>query len=370
MLEIHGGDVWLLGKPTNILDFSSNTNPLGPPSIVKSILREAVEEEYYQYYPEITYRRLKTVITDFVKSVYGVDLQYGQVEVFNGASECLYRVFDVLKPSRILLLKPSYSTYWYLAKLYGVETVCVNYRFNGSKITIDYSELINYARWVGRAGKGLIIICNPNNPTGTFIDLDVIEETLKANSDGFVLVDESFIDFTSRDSAIKLLRSYSNLVIVKSLTKIFATPGLRLGICLAGEDFIEKLSLTSPPWRVGTLSMLAYCKLLSSIDYVKNYISKTRMYVAYERPLIARSLIDLGLNVYSSETHFMLISLNGLVKSYKLKSRLLREFNILIRDASTIPGLTDNYIRISLRNHRDNIVLVECLRRVLSGEVS
>jgi len=366
MYEVHGGDVWLIGNPNNIIDFSSNTNPLGPPSIIRDYLEEAIKEGYYRYYPETSYDKLRASIIEFVKETYREEISYNHVEVFNGASECLYKVFEQIKPRKTLLLRPSYSTYWHLAKLYSREIINIDYTFRDSNIIINYDLLFNFVGKLSRAkDRILAVICNPNNPTGTLIKIKAIEEMLEALENGYILVDESFIDFVEYDSMIRLLKNYNNLIIVKSLTKIFATPGLRMGFCIAEPKLVTKLALVSPPWRIGTITMYVYSKLLANIGYVRKYIANTRKYVNEERPLISHKLSKLNLKIYNSETHFMLISLNGLIKSYELKDKLLKKCKVLIRDASTIPGLNEDFIRISLRSHEENKILINCLKEVL-----
>ena len=365
MREIHGGDVWLVKDPNEILDFSSNTNPLGPPQLITEALKEALERGYHRYYPEITYRELKKSIVEFANEFYKVEALDKHVEVFNGATEGLYKVFELLRPKRTLLLKPSYSTYWYLAQIYSEGIINFNYTFKDNIITIDYNKLIELVESFSKIKNNLIILCNPNNPTGTVIDQRIIKAILRINAHGFVLIDESFIDFTNYASTLRLLRDYENLIIVKSFTKIFATPGLRLGVCFAKPQLIEKLSYIAPSWRIGTLTMYAYTKLLSNIDYVKEYIKRTQEFIAKERPLVKQGLMKLKVKIYDSETHFMLIQLNHKIKSDKLKEKLLKEYKILIRDASTIPGLNKDFIRVSLGKHKYNLILIKSLECVL-----
>ena len=354
---IHGGNVWIYGGPSKILDFSSNMNPLGPPKLLVEALMEAIKEGIFSYYPEPTYTSLKESLSSFL------NVNYGMVEVFNGASEALFQLAYMLNPSSFVLTPPSFIEYWRIAESLNKRIYEVNYLDMGSSYILDIDGIIET---LSKIRGGLLYICNPNNPTGTLTARRGIEEIVLEASmrNSQVIVDESFMDFTRENqSVIKLVESYENLHIVKSLTKIFASLGLRLGVAVSSR--VRDVGRFMVPWRVNILTSYAFSRLLQDVSYVNNYIDRSRTVIFEEVNRSIFTLKNLKLNPYTTSVNFILVKLPLGVSSTTLTETLALKYGVLIRDASTIPGLDKSYIRISVRRGSDNLKLMKALGEVL-----
>ncbi len=355
---IHGGNVWIYGGPSKVLDFSSNTNPLGPPKLLADALMEAIEGNIFSYYPEPTYTSLKESLSRFLN----VDCRL--IEVFNGASEALFQLAYMFNPLSFVLTPPSFIEYWRIACSLNRRIYEVKYLDMGDNYILDIDGIV---KALSRVSNGLVYICNPNNPTGTLTVRKGIEEiVLEASRRGSqVIVDESFMDFTMENqSVIELVENYENLHVVKSLTKIFASPGLRLGLVVSSR--IEDMGRFMAPWRVNILTSYAFSKFLQDLSYVNNYIDRSRRVIFEEVSRLIPILKDLRTNPYNTSVNFILVKLSLRVDSTALTETLALRYGILIRDASTIPGLNKSYIRISVRRSSDNLKLMKALGEALS----
>lgn len=354
---IHGGNVWLYGGPGKILDFSSNINPLGPPRLLVKALMEAIRGHIFSYYPEPTYMELKESISELL------NVNYRLIEVFNGASEALFQLAYTFNPSCFILTPPSFMEYWRIAQSLNKRIYEVGY------VDVDGSYVLNVdeaIKALQRLNNGLMYICNPNNPTGTLTIGSSIEEiVLEASRRNIqVVVDESFMDFTgNRQSIIGLVEAYGNLHVVKSLTKIFASLGLRLGVVVSSR--VSSLERYSIPWRVNALASYSFTRLLKDISYVHSYLNRSRKLIAEEIDRITPMLRGLGLSPYSTSVNFLLARLPAGFSSTALAEALALKHGVLVRDASTIPGLNRSYIRISVRKGDDNLRLIKALGEVL-----
>ncbi len=356
---IHGGNIWAYGGPSKVLDFSSNSNPLGPPQLLIKALSRAVKEKVFSHYPEPTYIKLRESLSRFL----GIDEKL--IEVFNGASEAIFQTAYMLKPLNFVLTPPSFIEYWRAARLMGKKIYEVSYIDKGNKYAFNVNGIFEALEGIK---KGLLFICNPNNPTGTLILRKYIEEiTLEASrKENQVVVDESFMEFTGDDqSMLKLTEAYGNLHVVKSLTKIFASPGLRLGVVVSNSvsDLYEHIS----PWRVNALTSYSFTAMFQNMNYVDDYLKRSRKLVAQEKSKVVPTLKKLGLNPYKSSANFILNHLQSKLDSATLTETLALKHGILIRDASTIPGLNKRYIRVSVRKGNENMKLIEALSRVLNA---
>ncbi|MEZ0320109.1 MAG: aminotransferase class I/II-fold pyridoxal phosphate-dependent enzyme [Pyrobaculum sp.] len=211
---MHGGTSW---AEREVLDFSDNLNPLGPPQKFLELIREAVERRVYLKFPA-------NLAEEVLSEYEGVD-----VTLFDGATEALEVVLSSLRPKRLLLPWPTYSDYVRIARAFGLEVVT--------------GELEELAR---RAGpRDVVILCNPNNPTGALFRRDQVLELNRALSlrGASLVADESFLDFVDEESAAP------DVLVVKSYGKILAVPGLRLGAILG--DINPDLK---PPWRVNSIA--------------------------------------------------------------------------------------------------------------------
>ena len=248
----HGGNAKEISRTNKIdydkiLDFSANINPLGMPTSVKKAIIEGLDEA--EKYPDITYFELKCAIGEF-ENINKENLILG-----NGAAEVLFNVVRGINPKNTLILAPTFSEYEEATKAINGNIIYYNLKEeNNFYIQEDILDYINN-------DLDLIFICNPNNPTGVITEKDLLVKILiKAKKNNvMVLIDESFLDFIEEDlSMISYINEYENLVIIKSLTKFFALPGIRIGYGICGNiELKEKIERISPAWNINIFAEIA-----------------------------------------------------------------------------------------------------------------
>ena len=354
-MEIHGGNIYKLQREgkKDILDYSSNINPLGVPESLK----KAVSENFsvLTRYPDINYTELRESIGKYN------NIESENIIAGNGATEVLFLYIKALKPKKVLIAAPTFAEYERAVK--------------NAECEIDFFELkeednfiLNKDEFIQKAKNyNLAVICNPNNPTGKFISKEIIfeiNENLK-KSGTKLFIDECFIEFISgwKEKTSALFKS-ENIFILRALTKFFALPGLRLGygICF-DKKIIEKINEIREPWSVNGFADLAGKVILNDIEYIKN----TEKWILEERKYFTDSLKEIEENkkikIYETETNFILIKLLEMT-SEEFKSRM-EEKNILVRNASNFKFLDNSFIRFAIKDREKNKKVIEAVREVL-----
>jgi len=348
----HGGNAKEISRKNKIdydkiLDFSANINPLGMPTSVKKAIIEGLDE--VEKYPDITYFELKCAIGEFE------DINKENLILGNGAAEVLFNVVRGIDPNNTLILAPTFSEYEEATK--AINGTIIYYKLkeeNNFHIQEDILDYIN-------SELDLIFICNPNNPTGVITSKDLLVKILiKAKKNNvIVLIDESFLDFIEVNlSMISYINEYENLIIIKSLTKFFVLPGIRIGygIC-SNASLKEKLEKISPAWNINILAEIATKTGLKD----KTYIRKTLKFIKSEKKYLYNELKEIKqLKVYEPSANFILLKTRIKIN---LKNMLLKN-NILIRSCSNYEGLDNSYYRIAVRNHEENSKLIENIRNL------
>lgn len=372
----HGGNIKEISRNTgldykNIIDFSANINPLGMSSSVKKAIIEGLDE--IEKYPDITYLELKKSIIDYENSSYEdllnkkdknddinkkiIDIKEEDLILGNGAAEVLFNVVRGINPKKVLLLAPTFSEYEEATKAIDGEIIYYTLKEeNDFTIQEDILDMIDNSL-------DLIFICNPNNPTGVLTCREILEKILiKAKNNNVMLImDESFLDFVEEDmSMMCYINEYDNLIIIKSLTKLFALPGIRIGYGICRNNHIKyKVTKISPPWNINILAEIATKTALKD----KSYIKETLEFIKNEKEYLYNELKKLEkIKVYVPSVNFILLkSLNNI----DLKNELLK-YNILIRSCSNYEGLDGTYYRVAVRNRYENIKLITALKEILN----
>ncbi len=325
------------------MDFSSNVNPLGFPSSVKKLLKTGLQK--IPVYPDPSSTKLRTHLSGYVK------VSTDNLIVGNGATEIIYNFCQAVisKDTPVLIPIPTFGEYESAVRLCGGKIKF----FKTMDLNRDISDFIKKI-----PKNGCIFICNPNNPTGTFIPKSSMLKILRAakNRATMVFVDECFMDLTQNPKeSITDHLNMKNLFVLQSLTKSFGLAGLRVGYGIGDKKIISILHNIKIPWNVSGLSQEAAILALSD----KRFLSKTRNLIKKEHDFLKNSISKIdGFFCLDSSTNFILIRTK--IKSKILQKRLL-EKNILIRDCSTIRGLDDNYVRIAIKTHKENTKLVLAL---------
>jgi len=350
----HGADIYTtankLGIDENsIIDFSSNINPLGIPPSIKEAYHNSLEA--CTKYPDQHYRKLIGGISK--KEEVSKDYIFPS----NGASEAIFRIVQTINPKKALLTAPTFGEYEEALNSFNSNINYYNLKEDRNfEIFEDFLDYINEET-------DIVFLCNPNNPTGILVNRNLLEKILNKchkNNTYFVL-DESFIDFLSNSenySLVDKINSHKNLIILKSFTKIFAIPGIRLGYCMSSdENLIFNLKKNGPPWNISTTA--ERCGLASLNETI--YIENTIKYINTQRKYLTKELKKLGLKVYPSKGNYILFKLE---KKFNLKDSLEKD-RILIRSCYNYKGLDNSYYRIAVKKDAENKFLVSKLKEIL-----
>lgn len=355
----HGGQVFAVarfhGVPLeNILDFSANINPLGPsPWALRRIRRDL---PLIRFYPDTENRELRDLLANEV-SIEGDCILFG-----NGATPLLHLIPRVLKPRVAVLLEPCFSEYSSALE----RESCQIHRLilNPEEgFHLQPEQLFDSLR---RTRPDILILGNPNNPTGKLIPRPLLSELIDVCSKRriYLVLDESFLDFTEHPSCACEAPKNPRLVVVRSLTKFWALPGLRIGYLVAHRSLVTKLSAGYEPWPVNILASAAAAESLRDLHYREQTLKVIRR----ERHFLMDQLSTLAwLEPVPSEANFLLVRITTPgINSTILCERFARR-NILIRDGTGFPGLGRRYFRVAIRRHSENQRLIEELRAISNG---
>lgn len=347
---VHGGNIYDAdGLPAQgVLDFSANINPLGIPGEVRKAIRNAIPD--CVNYPDSQCRLLRKRLGETL----GIRPEW--IYCGNGASEILFRLAYVAQAKRTLVLAPTFADYGRAAAAAGSK---VDYhqlrREDGFRVTGSLLRSVTKRT-------GLVVLCNPNNPTGLLADRTLLTAILdKCRANGTLcVVDECFLDFVPHAEQYTLLgltEQYENLVVLKAFTKTHALPGIRLGYCVTSDTaLLDALYLTGPDWNVSTLAQAAGVAALS----VPSYLEEARQLLATERKYLTGQLRQLDCVVYDGAADYLFF--------YASRdpgwADLLRQRGILIRDCSNYHGLAPGYYRIAVKQRRDNRRLIKEMKEI------
>jgi threonine-phosphate decarboxylase len=353
----HGGDLRTAEESYGIaadewLDFSSNMNPWGPPAVVGDIMRDRWRE--IVRYPDPGVRSLRSKLSQ----IYRVPAE--SILVGNGAAELIDLVIRVTKPVETILARPSFSEYEEAVhKTGGAVSEILLSRENGFLLPDSIRQ------WIERAeGQGsTFFLGHPNNPTGRLIPSEILRDL--TDSDAPLIVDEAFMDFVpdeSRHSLIRVAAESRRVIVIRSMTKFYAVPGIRLGFVVAHPDTVRQLSALQTQWSVNFLAQLIGEAVLGEHAYAK----RTRDWLMEERPWLTGQLQELGLSVVPSDVNFLLVRLSADhgMNVTQLQQEMARR-GIMIRDASLFAGLDTSYFRVAIRLRHENERLVQLLQEVI-----
>jgi threonine-phosphate decarboxylase len=351
----HGGDVYHLArtlglKVEDLLDFSANINPLGCPAGVTAAVQTALAD--LVHYPDRRGLELRRDLAAFHAC------SPEEVLVGNGSTELIYLAVRALKPGRALIVAPAFSEYQE-----ALEAARVPYDFHLT------SEADNFTL-AGRpqaGGAELVFLANPASPSGALLQPERLLPWLEFwdAAGAYVALDEAFIDFVEEASVKTYLRRFPRLLILRSFTKFFAIPGLRLGYLLAAPALVDALAAVQEPWSVNTLAQAAGRACLKDHDYM----ARTRALVSEERRRLFEGLQALpDLTPFAGAANYLLVklTLTGWTAG-RLRKRLLSK-GLIIRDAGNFTGLDERYLRVAVRRREDNDRLLAACAACLGQE--
>jgi len=351
----HGGDLRTAteqyGIPEeNWLDFSSNMNPWGPPEVVFKIMRDRWREIIR--YPDPAVRGLRAKLAD----KYSIPAE--SILVGNGAAELIDLVIRVLNPSETILARPSFSEYEEAVEKVGG-------RIRELPLDAEHGFLLQAANTAEVSENRYLFLGHPNNPTGRLIPSETLQ-SLEDSGAGMIL-DEAFMDFVPDEenhSYIRKAAKSERVIVIRSMTKFYAVPGIRLGFMVAHPRLIERLSAVQTQWSVNFLAQLIGEAALDDNDYAK----RTVAWLQKEKLYLIDKLGGLGLSVVPSDVNFLLVSLpRNIGWDVRRLQRAMAERGIMIRDASLFKGLDQSYFRVAVRLREDNEKLIAALTSILES---
>ena len=382
-MDFHGGNIYKVFREKNIkeiLDYSSNINPYGIPESLKKRITENLE--ILERYPDPDYVELREKLAN-LNNVNLSDIILG-----NGATEIIFLFMKVINPKKILIVSPTFGEYERAVKAVGtfrnsIDLSCSNgdnKNIENKKIEIEYFELkesddfkLNIGNLKNELEKkyDLLIICNPNNPTGKFLKLAQTEEILKECNkyDTKLFIDEAFIEFLAdgmKESIINTEENKKNLFVTRAFTKFFAIPGLRLGYGMYFDKELEKkISEKKEPWSVNNIAEMAGLTVLDDTEYIE----KTLKWITKEKIYMYEKLNEiLGIKVYKTEVNFITGKIDEKLFSEGLNVKVLREKmleqGILIRDASNFKFLDERFFRLAIKDRTSNDRVIEAMKEI------
>jgi len=352
----HGGD-WVsaakrYGMPENgFLDYSANINPLGPPPSVMEALQSQLHE--MTRYPDPAHRSFRQALGKRLK------LEEDWLLPANGAAEAMALALLALTPKKVGVVYPCFSEYAQLSEQFGAQVIgCYGREEDGYKA--EESQLRQLFEQTD-----LVFIGSPNNPTGILYTAEELQRMADwtSTTNTWLVVDEAFLDFVEEEKAYTLadsLSDYPRVILMRSMTKMYAIPGLRLGYAIAHPDVVARMKAKQVSWSVNALALLAGERCLEEVTYER----ETRKLISLEREYLrAFFQAELDWEVWSGEANFLLVRTSEGWTAQELQERLGKK-GILIRSCAMYPGLTERDFRIAVRKREENVRLLDAFRNV------
>ncbi len=361
MLFGHGGDVYSIARklgirPYEVLDFSSNCSPLPYPEELHNYLCQNIHQMHLL--PEVDSLGIRNLLAQ------RYNLSKENFLIGSGTTQWIFTLPRLLKPKKAFICLPTYADYEDACKASDIEVTFLGPFVKG--LNEDSSALITSLDHLKDTdiSNSIIFLCNPNNPTGLFIEPDQLLEIILKKPDNLIwIIDEAYAPFVASDNESSLLtRNFpANVIILRSFSKIYGIPGLRVGCLVCKGAIMDKLWQELKPWSVNRMAQLAVEFFLKNIDFEK----QVRNYCKQEKEFLVKNISALSKAEYiKGQCHFALFKLKSTSSASDIKEALESE-GMLIRDCHNFRGLSGEYIRISPRLHQDNLKLVKTIKYLL-----
>ena len=351
----HGGNIEKLAKTAgleckDLLDFSANINPLGPPQWLRPLINSQIDS--LVHYPDPACSQLTSAIAEHYR------VKEEEVLVGNGSTELIYQIPRALGCPTALIPVPSYRDYVQAAEQSGMAV---------EKIFLkEEDEFRPDLAWLATRLKDhpLVILGQPNNPTGITVDPQGLRRMAQSHPSSLFMIDEAFADFIGDLDSLTHDRP-SNVIVLRSFTKFFAIPGLRLGWALADPEIAQKVRAILPPWSANTLAQKVGEAALKDGAYAE----QTRAVVKKLREDFRLNLQGLsGLKVFPGESNFLLVRIDSnQINASQLASKLLAQ-GVAIRVCENFEGLDGRFFRVAVRTSEENERLCQALSLALTGK--
>lgn len=356
-MNFHGGDIYNYNK--KLLDFSSNINPLGIPESFKKELINNIEA--FTRYPDIEYRDLRANLGKYLGNI-----DKKMISVGNGAVELIYKGISVLGCSHAAALSPTFVEYSAASALSNMDFTNMG-EYHEMREEFSVEKILTYIK------KNMVmILCNPNNPTGSFIklhDMQFIADELK-KKDSFLIVDEAFIEFTDdypQNSMINLIDKYDNVIVIRAATKFFGMPGIRLGFAVTqANNLTDAIKSKLEPWNINSAAVIAG----ETVFFDEDYIKASREWIKAERQYVYDRLKSMKqIKTYKSYANYHLIKLLNLdMDAWQLKEKMT-ESGILIRTPGGFNNISNYHVRLAVKDRFSNETMCDTLEWILEGQI-
>ncbi len=360
-MTVHGGDVWqageALGVPASeLLDFSASINPRGLPLRARQrLVRDAGDPRLLSFYPDPTARALRRALSE------QLHVPAEAIVVGPGAEALLAPLLRCLQARRMLVPVPAFSEYF---------RVCGQTRTEYVPFLLHRDELFrtsvgHLCGQIESQSPDVVLLNNPHNPSGALLNAEEVERiagiTSAASGTCTLLLDEAFIDYSPEASLVCRAAAQVGLVVIRSLTKFYGCPALRVGYAVAHPDTIRLLRAHLPTWPVTQLALDALAEAVADREHAE----LSRRENAVERETLAQSLSGLGAFVFPAAANYLLVELPANTPAApELRARLLAKHRILIRNCDSYEGLASGrYVRVAVRTAEDNRRLLDAFAR-------
>ena len=330
----HGGQIEKFAlelgcEVDEILDLSSNIN------FIKPKINIDFNTLDISSYP--TYDKL------YEKIASNYEVQKDEIELFNGGSSAIFTLFRNLALKICTIYSPAYLEYKKASLNFGYELDLIN-RFEEKTAIVKPNSLV--------------IFVNPSTPDGNYYELEELMQNWMKNS-CTILIDESFLDFCDKPSAIKYLKTYDKLYILKSMTKFYSSAGIRVGTIVSRKENIAKLKEFEPMWKISHFDSIYLQEALNDKEFKtisKEINIKNR--AELEEILKSSSLVE---RIYESSANYLLVKLKN-INASKFQE-LLKPYKIMVRDCSNFDFLDDSFVRVAVKSSSANERLKEALKK-------
>ncbi len=351
-MSVHGGNIHGFALSAGIgtadvIDFSASINPAGPSRCVIAAIKEHLRD--IEHYPDPDANQLKKRLSA------AYDLDGSLILCGNGCTELIYLLPCVMPFRKVLVPGPTFVEYERACMAASPECILIDHRLKEKDdFFIDPPDIIRHA---AEKGADAVFLCNPNNPTGRLAEMSGLEEaaSMAEKSKIYLIVDESFIEFTQAGSMTGLVPKNPYLIVLRSMTKFHALPGLRLGWGAFPSRIARELEERKQPWSVNALAQAAGIAALDE----SGFHDRTIRYIKRQKKLLEAGLDRLGIERIPSDANYYLLrsgSAQHIIGG-------LKEHNILVRDCSGFKGLDKRFIRIAVRKKKENEILLEHMAR-------
>ncbi len=267
-----------------------------------------------------------------------------QFLVTNGTAEAIYLICQAFHGTSATIFTPTFAEYEDAACLHKISCHFEDFRSIGKTTNIHTR---------------IAFICNPNNPTGELLRKTVVEKLIANNQDTVFILDEAYAGFIQDpESAINFIQNHPNLIVMKSLTKLFCIPGIRIGYIAASEELIRTITTYKIPWSVNSMALAAGRMILQRYD---DLVPDIKSLLKETQELVSQINNQTDFQACSTQTNFFLIKIDK-PESVQLKHFLLKEYGCLVRDASNFRGLDGHFIRIATQKKEHNELLIRALK--------